>query len=181
MKKKVYLAGDMLSHGAQRQRAYERDVLLDNGVDVYNPADNKDINDKLGTSHDKLAERIVAADSAAMMDCDVAVVDYLRNAEGTICEIGMFLGYKQLAEQLLEMIMCGGTESDVVAELRRNIDRKVIVHSTDVRFNHRLAEEPWNRTSFGNNAFVYGAALALGNERIHNNFESVVDEVMGAA
>ena len=59
----VYLAGDMLSEGQQLRRTYEKERIEELGFKVYNPSDDKSINDKKNAKQDNLAERIVENDT----------------------------------------------------------------------------------------------------------------------
>ena len=64
--KSLYIGGHMLNIGSQMQRAMEREKAQEIGVPLYNPMDNKDINDKQANKNDTgLAERIVFADTNA--------------------------------------------------------------------------------------------------------------------
>lgn len=56
MTKTIYIAGDMLSHGQQLRRAYEKSAFKNLGYEVYNPQDDKSINDKSSADQQGLAE-----------------------------------------------------------------------------------------------------------------------------
>lgn len=164
--KLIYIAGDMLNKGAQLQRAAEKADITSLGLKVYNPQDNKEINDKQQVSNDRLAERIVKADTDALMASNVVVIEPLPQALGTTVELGQLLGYKQLAELVLTIINddkldVEERETFVRMLCENQINRKVLPHIEDVRFGKNLEEEEWQRSSYGVNAYVLGACIEL--------------------
>lgn len=164
--KSVYLAGHMLSKGSQMQRAWEREQLEKIGVPLYNPMDNKSINDKQANKHsnDDLAERIVAADVDAIWNSDVCVIEPLPEALGTINELGMIYAFNWWHEQLSNIVddveLRESAVTDSIKQLLKEYPhKKVLPHVQDVRRHD--APEVGDRRSWGMNAFVYGVCLAL--------------------
>lgn len=166
MGKLTYLAGDMLNKGAQLQRASEKSDIVSLGLRVYNPQDNKSINDKKAVSNDKLAERIVKADTEALLASDIVVIEPLPQALGTTVELGQLLGYKQLSELILDILYNDSLdveerETFVRMLCEKQLSRQVLPHIEDVRFGKNLEEEEWQRSSYGVNAYVLGACIEL--------------------
>lgn len=101
MNKQVYLAGDMLPKASQLLRAQEREQIKEIGLDFYNPMDNKSINSKAEVNNDGLAERIVKADTDAIISSDVIVIEPQPFAMGTMVELGQIKGMKDMAKMIL--------------------------------------------------------------------------------
>lgn len=138
MTKLIYLAGDMLSSGQQKQRAEEKQRLEAIGYNVYSPQDDKSINDKKNANQEGLAERIVKNDTAGIEKADIIVLDYLSHAEGTICELGY------------------------IQKLKRNKpDLKVYAQCTDIRQGNGHIPNHSDRVEFSVNQYVYGVILEV--------------------
>lgn len=150
MTKTIYIAGDMLSHGQQLRRAYEKSAFNQLGYEVYNPQDDKSINDKSSADQQGLAERIVANDTRGIENADIIVLDYLTHAQGTICELGYIQKLKREKPEL-----------------------EVYVHCTDVRqgTGHVPAEQ--DRAEFSINQYVYGVILEVTEGRGVQDFEEI--------
>lgn len=154
MNKLIYLAGDMLSLGQQKQRAEEKEKLEAIGYSVYSPQDDKSINDKKNANQDGLAERIVQNDFNGINQSDMAVVDYLPHAQGTIAEIGMLYYHKLL-----------------------NPTYTVYVHCTDIRQGTgHLPQDP-NRVEFSVNQFVNGLILFVTDGIGIQSFNEICNEL----
>lgn len=150
MTKSIYIAGDMLSHGQQLRRAYEKSAFKQLGYEVYNPQDDKSINDKSSADQQGLAERIVENDTRGIENADIIVLDYLTHAQGTICELGYIQKLKREKPEL-----------------------EVYVHCTDVRqgTGHIPAEQ--DRAEFSINQYVYGVILEVTEGRGVQDFEEI--------
>ena len=74
---RLYVAGHMLTRGAQLQRMHERYELevVNPELQFYVPQENKAINDKKANSKDnKLAEKIVKQDTDALFWADTVII-----------------------------------------------------------------------------------------------------------
>lgn len=161
--RKVYIAGHMLTRGSQMQRAEEREMVSALGHQLYNPMDNKEINDKTALAgHDKLAERIVKQDTDAIFWADTVLIEPLAEANGTLVELGQIKGMKDLAKKLLELPARNEIEfADAAVELlNKIIDQKVVAHFEDIRRVDGITETG-DRRSLGINQYVYGTVLDL--------------------
>lgn len=161
--RKVYIAGHMLTRGSQMQRAEEREMVEKLGHQLYNPMDNKEINDKAALAgHDKLAERIVKQDTDAIFWADTVLIEPLAEANGTLVELGQIKGMKDLAKKLLDLPARNEIEfADMAHELlKRILDQKVVAHFEDIRRVEGITETG-DRRSLGINQYVYGTVLDL--------------------
>lgn len=150
MTKTIYIAGDMLSHGQQLRRAYEKSAFRDLGYNVHNPQDDKSINDKSNADQSGLAERIVANDTAGIESADIIVADYLTHAQGSICELGYIQKLKREKPEL-----------------------EVYVHCTDVRQGTGHIPTEQDRAEFSINQYVYGVILEVTEGRGVQDFEEI--------
>lgn len=150
MTKTIYIAGDMLSHGQQLRRAYEKSAFKQLGYEVYNPQDDKSINDKSSADQQGLAERIVANDTRGIENADIIVLDYLTHAQGTICELGYIQKLKREKPEL-----------------------EVYVHCTDVRQGTGHIPDEQDRAEFSINQYVYGVILEVTEGRGVQDFEDI--------
>lgn len=160
----VYIAGDMLTQGAQMLRAKEREEIESLGCPLYNPADQKDINDKQNVeTHDNLAERIVAKDSAAIRSSEHLAYDLSGTCVGTTVEVGQSLGMQQLAQELQEVLNQDKDDSELVKDFQTVVaeilSKKHYPHMEDIR--HFDISEHGQRRSFSINAYLLGATLQL--------------------
>ena len=154
MTKTIYIAGDMLSHGQQLRRAYEKSTFKQLGYKVHNPQDDKSINDKLNADQQGLAERIVANDTRAIEEADIIVADYLTHAQGSLCELGYIQKLKREKPEL-----------------------EVYVHCTDVRQGTGHIPTEQDRTEFSINQYVYGVILEVTEGRGVQDFEEIRQEL----
>lgn len=150
MTKTIYILGDMLSHGQQLRRAYEKSAFRDLGYHVHNPQDDKSINDKSNADQQGLAERIVANDTAGIESADIIVADYLTHAQGSICELGYIQKLKRDKPEL-----------------------EVYVHCTDVRQGTGHIPNEQDRAEFSINQYVYGVILEITEGVGIQDFESI--------
>lgn len=150
MTKTIYIAGDMLSHGQQLRRAYEKSAFKKLGYEVYNPQDDKSINDKSSADQQGLAERIVENDIRGIENADIIVLDYLTHAQGTICELGYIQKLKREKPEL-----------------------EVYVHCTDVRQGTGHIPTEQDRAEFSINQYVYGVILEVTEGRGVQDFEEI--------
>lgn len=150
MIKSIYILGDMLSHGQQLRRAYEKSAFKQLGYKVHNPQDDKSINDKLNADQQGLAERIVANDTRAIEEADIIVADYLPHAQGSLCELGYIQKLKREKPEL-----------------------EVYVHCTDVRQGTGHIPTEQDRAEFSINQYVYGVILEVTEGRGVQDFEEI--------
>lgn len=163
--RKVYIAGHMLTRGSQMQRAEERALVESLGHQLYNPMDNKEINDKAALAgHEKLAERIVKQDTDAIFWADTVLIEPLAEANGTLVELGQIKGMKDLAKMIWEIRTCEDSNEDKLNDIEnlvRNIlNQKVVAHFEDIRRVEGITETG-DRRSLGINQYVYGTVLDL--------------------
>lgn len=164
---KVYTAGHCLTRGSQMQRAAEKTELLsvNPNLQFYNPMENKEINDKKTAKQEGLAERIVKADTDAILWSDTVIIEPLAEACGTMVELGQLKGMKDAAEQVLRIINNEELEdSEVITliqqEMEKHVNRKIYPHFEDIRRVNGITESE-DRRSLGINQYVYGVCLDL--------------------
>jgi Nucleoside 2-deoxyribosyltransferase len=182
---KVYLAGDMLPKASQLLRAQEREQIKAIGLDFYNPMDNKDINDKSKVSNEGLAERIVKADTDAIIESDIVVIEPQPFALGTMVELGQIKGMKDLAKVILDLVDSGKHKDDALKALFAILDivekvnnQVVFPHYEDVRrFEGAGKDEEGDRRSLGINQYVYGVCLDLTNGKGFYEWDEVLEEL----
>jgi hypothetical protein len=183
--KKVYIAGDMLPKGSQMLRAKEREDIEKIGLDFYNPMENKSINDKANVNNDGLAERIVKADTDAIKESDIIVIEPQPFALGTLVELGQVKGMRDMADMILDIAEDECTECSPAELLNRIItlaekfaNKKVFPHYEDVRrFAGAGKDEEGDRRSLGINQYVYGVCLDLSNGKGFYEWDEVLEEL----
>lgn len=168
-KRTTYIAGDIMTRGSQLQRAEERAKLEAAGIAVYNPQDNKSINDKQNAVQEGLAERILHEDMERLFSATDIVIEPQPHAQGTLVELGIIYGMKALADEIFRRVNefeCdheGMTDADfyeIVRDIALKVDaQKVYPHNSDIRRTD--TPETGDRRSFSVNQFVYGVVLAL--------------------
>lgn len=182
MNKQTYLAGGMLTTAEQMLRQKEKEDIQKLGIKMYVPQDNKSINSKAEVSNDGLAERIVKADTDAIIESDVMVVEYQPHYLGTITEIGQFKGGKDMAKMILDIAEKGesalSTLNEILELAERFANKKFLPHCEDVRrFPNAGAEEVEDRRSFSVNAYVYGTILDLTDGKGFYSWNEVLEEL----
>lgn len=180
--KKVYLAGGMLTKAEQMLRASEREDIKKIGLDMYVPQDNKEINDKANVNNEGLAERIVKADTEAIIESDIMVVEYQPHYLGTIVEIGQMKGMKDLAKMILDIAekedSCQEMLSKIIALAEKINNKKVFPHCEDIRrFKGAGKDEIEDRRSFSVNAYVYGTILDLTDGKGFYEWSEILEEL----
>jgi nucleoside 2-deoxyribosyltransferase len=175
---KVYLAGDGLKRGNQILRNMERDKLNEiPGVDLFNPWDDKTINDK---SKNPQAEQIFAKDTDAILDAEVVVIDADNDSVGTTTEVGQIWGVNYMLHRLLNIVNnseSGGEIAEKVRDLLEEIPvKKVYWQNTDVRYvkDAEIHEEGLRR-SYSINQYLHGCLLDLAGEDM--SFDEIVSEL----
>lgn len=181
-KKKLYLAGDMLNKAAQMLRTIEREELEKiEGCEVFNPMDDKSINDKKNATQEGLAERIFAKDTKAILESDIIVAD-ISQTLGTSIEMGQIAGYNYFIDRLWEIVKNNSNEnmtdgnlegigSDVIT-LLHEIPRKTVYWKTeDVRDTD--IPEVGIRRSHSYNAYLIGCLLHIAGEP--KTFEEILE------
>ena len=164
MAMKVYVAGDMLNVGSQLQRKMESEELAKLGIEKYVPHENKSINDKQATKgQDDLAERIVKADTEAILEATHVMIEPMPHALGTCVELGQIYQHNLLMNKLWEVLYDSDSELDFAMRVIEIMDKypvkKVYPHMQDIRRH----DEPrvGDRREWGCNAYVYGTVLDL--------------------
>ena len=159
--KKVYLAGDMLHKAQFEYRKQQKDEIEKiEGLEVYNPSSNDDINSKKTAKKEKLAERIVEQDTVAIENADIYVIDVPTadaGGRGTVAEIGQIFQMKRDAENLLNY--------DLTPELLNYVEdilkKPVFMYSDDIRWNTADMSDHPDRVPSSFNAYVYGQVQYL--------------------
>lgn len=158
--KQVYIGGDMLTGGSILLRDKEKEDVQALGYGIYNPVDNKDINDKQtqGNAED-LPDRIVKQDTKALIESDIIVIEPQPYACGTMVELGQLKGMKDVAEHILMTIRDGGDIETILEYCTSIYQKPIYPHYEDIR-RHNEPEIGDNR-SLGINAYVYGVCKDL--------------------
>lgn len=184
MTKQTYLAGDILTKGAQLQRKLEAEELRSIGQTLYVPHEDSSINDKANVDNENLAERIVKNDTNGIMESDVIVIDAHENGKGTLVELGQLAGMKDLSDMTIRMID-DLVELDLPADrilnevLKLMLDvynKKVYVHNTDIR-RANTATQQGDRREYAPNQYVYGTALKLTNGKGFYEWDEILEEL----
>lgn len=159
--KKVYLAGDMLHKSLFEYRKQQKNEIEKiEGLEVYNPSSNDDINSKKTAKKEKLAERIVEQDTVAIENADIYVIDVPTadaGGRGTVAEIAQIFQMKRDAENLLNY--------DLTPELLNCVEdilkKPVFMYSDDIRWNTADMSDHPDRVPSSFNAYVYGQVQYL--------------------
>ncbi|RPF54753.1 nucleoside 2-deoxyribosyltransferase [Abyssicoccus albus] len=184
MNKQVYLAGDMLSFGAQLQREKEAKEIRDIGLKVYAPQEDESINDKANVDNEGLAERIVHNDTHGIKTSDIIVIDCNENGKGTLVELGQIKGMKDFAKMVSDInhgvdagIYDQDDAYDVITNWARDIVyQEVFPHNTDIR-RANTSEQSGDRREFGVNQYVYGVALDLSDGKGFYELDEIYEEL----
>lgn len=181
---KIYCAGHCLTRGSQMQRAIEKEELAQASPNAtfYNPMENKTINDKANLDNNEgLAEKIVKADTDAIMWSDTVVLEPLPEACGTMVELGQLLGMKDVSEQILRIL--GNEDMTDLQKLQiidkavnTHLNRKVYPHYEDIR-RFKGVTESEDRRSLGINQYIYGACLKLTDGKGFYEWEEILAEI----
>ena len=180
--KVCYICGDML-HKAQfdYRKQQKEEIEGIEGLQVYNPSSNDDINSKKTAKKEKLAERIVEQDTQAIEKADVYVID-LPTADaggrGTVAEIGQIYQMKREAKNLISQLEemqelsmnTDGTYNDeyytlqgIIDEKQKVVDKICLVYSDDVRWNTSDMSDTMDRIPYSFNAYTYGLVMYITN------------------
>lgn len=182
--KKVYLAGDMLSYGAQKQREWEKEQLSNINYEIHAPQDDAEINDKSTVDNDGLAERIVKKDTNAIMNSDLIILDAHENGKGTLVEMGQLAGVKDLSDKLLNKIdeylaleiPYDKILNEITKDLLKYYNKDVYIHNTDIR-RENTASQQGDRREYAPNQYVYGTALKLTNGKGFYEWYEIIKEL----
>lgn len=182
--KQVYLAGNMLDFGAQRQREYEAGRLRQVGATVYAPQEDASINDKANAVQDGLAERIVRNDTQGIMSSDIIVIDAHENGKGTLVELGQLKGMKDMAALLSDAIQVyvdGIISAEdalevIIGHHDAVMSKKILPHNTDIR-RANTSLQSGDRREYGVNQYVYGTVLDLTDGHGFYEFDEILGEV----
>lgn len=181
--KQVYLAGGIMSRGEFLAREFEYNELQKLGLnlDIYSPVKNKSINDKTNQtveSNNTLSTRIVAADMERLLKSDIVVAEYQSYALGTISEIAilyMMKQAKQMIDKILHMDINDEEKLNKIKELRDTFDKKVMVHSSDIR-NTNIPEIGYKR-SHSYNQFCLGLIEDVTEQKSIQDFEEILKDL----
>lgn len=181
---RIYCAGHCLTRGSQMQRNIEKEELQQANPDAqfYNPLENKEINDKANLDNNSgLAEKIVKADTDAIMWSDTVVLEPLPEACGTMVELGQLLGMRDASEQILRILSNEDLTEDqklhiIGLTVNQHLSRKVYPHYEDIRRFSGVTESE-DRRSLGINQYVYGACLKLTDGKGFYEWEEILEEL----
>ena len=158
-KKKVYIAGDIMSIGSQYELQLITDIVKKFDLDYYSPIENKSINDKSNVTEEennKLAERIVEADSRRLEESDIVIFNIKQHALGTLCELG----------QVYQMLRMYGPD----------IAPRCLFLYSDIRRDTNLNEKN-DRRSWSINQYLYGIVLELSDGKGFISLEDLPSEL----
>lgn len=128
--KQIYLAGDMLSDGAQWLRSQEKEKLLSLGYEIYVPQD-QEFNDKEANKDAKdLPQRIVRNDTQGIIESDIVVMEATNTALGTAIELGQIKGMKDMAQLVKNCMHNPAALEDLCNKM---LNKKVYCHNSDIR------------------------------------------------
>lgn len=194
--KVCYICGDML-HKAQfdYRKQQKEEIEGIEGLQVYNPSSNDDINSKKTAKKEKLAERIVEQDTQAIEKADVYVID-LPTADaggrGTVAEIGQIYQMKREAKNLISQLEemqelsmnTDGTYNDeyytlqgIIDEKQKAVDKICLVYSDDVRWNTSDMSDTMDRIPYSFNAYTYGLVMYITNGEGIISWEEVLNRL----
>lgn len=198
--KKVYLAGDMLHKAQFEYRKQQKEEIEGiEGLEVYNPSSNDDINSKKTAKKEKLAERIVEQDTTAIENADIYIID-LPTADaggrGTITELGQIFQMKRESITVFNLIgdIYGfwykdnsiledydfndmdvtPDHIDLCKKCLNKINKPVLIFSDDIRWNTTDMKDHMDRVPYSFNAYTYGVALSLTNGEGFISWEEVL-------
>lgn len=177
--KSLYIGGHMLNLGSQMQRTMEREKAEEIGIKLYNPMDNKDINDKQANKNDTgLAERIVFADTNAILYSDVIMIEPDPAALGTVTELGQVYMFNMMYDIINEIMsneeLSDAEKLEAINKFYEEHPRKLVMpHMQDVRRHD--APEVGDRRSWGCNAYVYGVCLDLTDGKGFYEYDEIWD------
>lgn len=194
--KVCYICGDML-HKAQfdYRKQQKEEIEGIEGLQVYNPSSNDDINSKKTAKKEKLAERIVEQDTQAIENSDIYVID-LPTADaggrGTVAEIGQIYQMKREAKNLISQLEemqelsmnTDGTYNDeyytlqgIIDEKQKVVDKICLVYSDDVRWNTSDMSDTMDRIPYSFNAYTYGLVMSITNGEGLISWEEVLNRL----
>ena len=182
--KKIYLAGDMLTKGAQLQRKFEAEELRKIGYTLHVPHEDKSINDKANVDNENLAERIVKNDTRGLIESEIVIVDAHENGKGTLVELGQLAGMKDLSLYIYSVIEslkvldipAEAILEKVEQETIKFYNKKIYVHNTDIR-RANTAHQQGDRREYGPNQYVYGTALKLTAGKGFYEWEEIIQDL----
>lgn len=194
--KVCYLCGDMLHKAQFEYRKQQKEEIEGiEGLQVYNPSSNDDINSKKTAKKEKLAERIVEQDTQAIEKADVYVID-LPTADaggrGTVAEIGQIYQMKREAKNLISQLEemqelsmnTDGTYNDeyytlqgIIDEKQKVVDKICLIYSDDVRWNTSDMSDTMDRIPYSFNAYTYGLVMYITNGEGIISWEEVLNRL----
>lgn len=169
-KEKIYLAGKMFKDGDIKQRLYEEQIIREEckkagkEIELYNPINNDDINDKTDDTHVITANDIFVGDNNQVLSSDIVFMELDDEDPGTINEVGIASGINFIYD-----LLDSGKSID---EIRKLVPRKTIyAHLSDIRQDSKGYEGkylPW-----GINQFVVGGIEFNGHGQIFRHAEDI--------
>lgn len=201
--KQAYLCGDMLHKSLFEYRQKQKDELEGiEGLEVYNPSSNNDINNKEKAETFKLAERIVEQDTQAIEKADIYIID-LPTADaggrGTVAEIGQIYqmkrdaisNYNTIGDKYGIYYKEGNTKENIkfndmyvapndvehMQELLDIINKPCFVYSDDVRWNTTDMDDTMDRVPYSFNAYTYGLVMSITKGKGVQSWESIIKEL----
>lgn len=150
----VYVGGHMLNLATKARRQWEKSELKRLGFKVYNPVDNKKINSKTETNLNNLAETIVEHDLQAINESDILIFDVADETIGTACEVAYLQGLKH-----------------------QGIEKKVYIHSTDIRRTGRIAPTQ-DRQEWSMNQYYMGVILDVTDGRGIQTWDEITKDLI---
>lgn len=186
----IYLAGNIMDKGSNlaRKQEYDQVMALNIDADIYSPVANSDINDKNMPGltmeqkiekNNHLAEEIVKQDCDRLWKANTVVMSPEQNAIGTLNEIGVLYGWKDMAQRILDICKDSDNAEEtlkkVAAVCQGTVDKDIYLHYSDIR-DTDIPEVGWRR-SFSINQFLYGLVLALEKTGDFETFDEILDNL----
>lgn len=180
----VYNGGHILNDAMVEYRNKQADQINGIiGVKCYNVLDDKSINDKANAEQDGLAERILNNDFRAIQNSDIFVFDVLNEGLGTIAELGILLGMKYQAQQIInkyedmDFRELDKSTQDNILEAYHIVNKPVLIYCSDIRQGHGKPYTDPDRAEFSTNQFIFGMILSLTDGKGFISWEEVLLEL----
>lgn len=175
--KLCYIGGDILAGGRKYQRQHETKEVESLGINVYNPIDQKDINDKKNQtieSNKYLCDKIVKKDTDALRKADLVIFDADNNSVGTTCEIGQMYEFAFWREEVEKAYNSENPKEYLKKLMDENPRKTFYFHSSDLRFTE-LPEQGAFR-SWSLNQYLHGLIRGLSKHGLMT-FDKVLEKL----
>lgn len=153
--KKVYIGGGMFTDkeidARLKDEEFMRKILPD--AEIYDPINNKEINDK---TKKPTAKDIFLQDTKKVIESDIITADLDDNDEGLAMELGIAYGIKYM----IDIMKSCNSKSDIIDKLRFIPRKTVIATMNDIRQDTK-GEEGIHK-SYGKNQYVVGGVQEMG-------------------